>query len=94
MRGSGSGEISFDEFNRALPLLGISVGQQQAREVFDQFDKDSSGEISFREFNKLLRKDPTGTPKKKKVKPTEVIEIISLPALKREIAREVGKLAS
>ena len=45
--------------------------------------------------NKVLRKDLAEAPKKKKEKgPTEVIEVLSLPALKREIAREVIKLAS
>ena len=135
----GDGEISANEFIRALPMLGIDVTKEAAKECFDSFDvrarvnatrslppsphapcprlrpscglartlrrpcargacaaaraqHDSSGTISFREFNRLLRPTVDSKRKKNHNGGGEVIEVLSLPALKQQIAREVSKL--
>ena len=56
---------------------------------------DSSGAISFREFNKLLRQGSKQGVKKKKWAPSEALEdVLSLPALKKEVMRECSKLST
>jgi len=90
----GNGEITQDEFAKALPMLGIPVTRAQAHGIFENFDHDGSGGISFREFNKLLRRDVKATQrhKNKKDEKKEELELLSLPALKKEVMRECSKL--
>jgi len=91
---NGDGEISQDEFSKALPMLGVPADKAQATRVFDDFDVDSSGAISFREFNKLLRRDVAArrSHKSKKQTSAEHVELLSPLELKKEVIREYAKL--
>lgn len=55
----GDGSISKREFVRALALLGLHVGSDEAGALFDAFDADLSGTVDFEEMSKALRRRAT-----------------------------------
>jgi Ca2+-binding EF-hand superfamily protein len=94
---NGDGEISRDEFRRAIPLLGISVphGTEGIDSMFDAFDATGSGSISFRAFNKLLRRDAKSDEQRKlRNKPATgpELEIVTLASVRKDVARDVARL--
>ena len=50
-----SGNISRDEFRKAMALLGVSAVKEVVDGCFDSFDADGSGTIEYNELDKLLR---------------------------------------
>jgi len=55
---NNDGQVSKEEFRRAMPLLGLDVPTAEVDRLFDEFDKDGGGEIGMGEMNKLLRRTP------------------------------------
>ena len=53
---NGDGRISQKEFYQAMAPLGLDVSREEALELFDQFDTDSSGKIEYKELNSMLRR--------------------------------------
>ena len=47
---SGDGEISQDEFRRALDKMGRKLTEDQLDDLISQIDSDHSGTISIKEF--------------------------------------------
>jgi len=47
---SGDGEISQDEFRRALDKMGRKLTEDQLDDLIRQIDSDHSGTISIKEF--------------------------------------------
>ena len=68
----GDGEVSKDEFHKAMPKLGFDVGHDAIEELFNEWDADGGGSLSFVELKKCLsaagakKKPAAATPKKKK----------------------------
>ena len=68
----GDGEVSKDEFHKAMPKLGFDVGHDVIEELFNEWDADGGGSLSFVELKKCLsaagakKKPAAATPKKKK----------------------------
>ena len=94
---NGDGEISREEFSRALPMLGIACPKEAQEALFTEFDSSGSGALSFKDFNKLLRRNPAAEDaeaKRKKAMMTQapVVEILSLTQVRQQVAREVAKL--
>jgi len=59
----GDGEVSHDEFRRAMPLLGLEVPIQDIDALFTAWDKDGGGALSLAELTKILRsKTPPPVP--------------------------------
>jgi len=59
----GDGEVSRDEFRRAMPLLGLEVPIQDIDALFTAWDKDGGGALSLAELTKILRsKTPPPVP--------------------------------
>ena len=55
-----SGDVSKQEFRKAMAQLGFEKHVSEIDALFDSFDPDGSGLLSYRELNKLLRR---GGPK-------------------------------
>ena len=53
---NNSGNLNFDEVKKLMRDLNIFLGDQEAREIFNEFDKDRSGSIDRREFERLVEK--------------------------------------
>jgi len=81
----GNGEISREEFRKALPMLGLHASSEQLKVLFDEFDADTSGSISFRELNRKLRRDVKTEEKKEKKTVEETVEIADLYELRRKV---------
>ena len=59
---NNDGQVSKEEFRRAMPLLGLDVPTSEVDRLFDEFDKDGGGEIGMGEMNKLLRRTAAVQP--------------------------------
>ena len=79
---NGDGEVSRDEFRKAIPAIGLNVPQMEVDALFNEWDKGGDGAIGLREMMKIL-KAPKSAPQKK-------IEAAGGAAL---AAVKVGKLA-
>jgi hypothetical protein len=51
---SGDGELSFEEFRNGLARVGVLLGEEEYRDLFDCFDFDRSGSFEFMEFYNLV----------------------------------------
>jgi hypothetical protein len=51
----GSGNISQEEFRKAMALLGVQAGKEVVDGCFGQFNVEGSGSIEYSELDKLLR---------------------------------------
>ena len=51
----GDGEVSREEFRKAMPMLGLDVPRVAVDALFDSFDKDGGGSIDYKEMSKMLR---------------------------------------
>jgi Ca2+-binding EF-hand superfamily protein len=101
---NGDGEVSREEFSKALPLLGLAVPYEMHDRIFDEFGPDDSGVISFRHLSKMLRKgndeDELRLSKSKELQAAAAaaaaraaeLEILSVEKLKKEVMRECAKL--
>ena len=49
------GQVSTDEFLRALPLIGLDVSAAAGRKLFASFDADNTGTIELDELQQALR---------------------------------------
>ena len=47
----GDGEVSRDEFRKAMPVLGVHASRQDVNACFDRWDPDGSGALSLRELD-------------------------------------------
>jgi Ca2+-binding EF-hand superfamily protein len=57
----GSGGIDFDEFQRAMELMGFQFTEMQQLGLFARYDGSCSGEVDYTEFvNKLMESDFKG----------------------------------
>ena len=54
----GDGEVSRDEFRKAMPVLGVHASRQDVNACFDRWDPDGSGALSLRELAEALRAPP------------------------------------
>ena len=52
----GGGEISVDELNSVMRMLGQNPTEEEIKELIKEADADGSGEIDFDEFRTLIRK--------------------------------------
>jgi len=50
---AGVGSLGPTELNAGLGLMGIDVGHDEMRIIFDEVDEDESGEIGFLEFCRI-----------------------------------------
>ena len=82
----GNGEITKEEFRKAIPRLGL-VGHSDSIDIlFDEFDLDHGGTITFRELNKQLRRDvKTEKVVRDGVKVEKGVEIADVAKLRRSI---------
>jgi hypothetical protein len=55
MDDNNSGTIDMGEFKKAVKDFRIDLNDQEIREVFQHFDRDSSGEIDYDEFVRGVR---------------------------------------
>jgi len=60
---NGDGEVSRDEFHRAMPILGLEVPKADIDKLFNTWDPDGSGIVTFAEMKKLLRVEASGKVK-------------------------------
>ncbi len=49
-----SGELSYDEFRRALRLMGVTLNDPQFEALVGRFDASGDGSISYEEFNRVI----------------------------------------
>mmetsp|Transcript_8312 Transcript_8312/g.16781 ORF Transcript_8312/g.16781 Transcript_8312/m.16781 type:complete len:328 (+) Transcript_8312:197-1180(+) len=57
----GSGGIDFDEFQRAMELMGFQFTEMQQLGLFARYDGSCTGEVDYTEFvNKLMESDFKG----------------------------------
>jgi Ca2+-binding EF-hand superfamily protein len=89
----GDGTITKAEFRRALPELGMWADPEDIDELFDSFDSDGGGSISFRELNRMLRRSRSVDDRKSTKKPSVVLEVADVGALRIEIAKQVRSAA-
>lgn len=89
----GDGTITKAEFRRALPELGMWADPEDIDELFDSFDSDGGGSISFRELNRMLRRTRNVDDRKSTKKPSVVLEVADVGALRIEIAQQVRSAA-
>ena len=83
-----TGEITKDEFKRALPQLSLWPDPREVDELFDSYDKDLSGAITFVELNRMLRRTrSTGDALNSRHDPVQpaVVDLVDLPALRAEV---------
>ena len=93
---NGDGVITFSEFLRALPELGLWADPSEAQDLFDSFDIDRSGTISFRELNHMLRRTRV-TDQATKVRATGVesctngpkVTVVDVHTLRQQTFRRV-----
>ena len=57
----GDGEVSLQEFRRAMPALGLVVPQADIDSLFKSWDKDGGGALNLRELQKILRAPPSSS---------------------------------
>ena len=50
----GDGEVSKQEFLKAMPKLGFDVDKKDIEKLFDEWDTDGGGSLSFPELKKIL----------------------------------------
>jgi calcyphosin len=55
MDDDGSGQLSFEEWRKAIKEHALPWSQRETRAVFDHFDADHSGSVSYDEFITVLR---------------------------------------
>jgi Ca2+-binding EF-hand superfamily protein len=55
---NGDGQISKDEFQKAMPMLGMDLPVNDINDLFDQYDPDKSGVMEFAELQRMLRRQP------------------------------------
>ena len=85
------GNISRDEFLRAMPFLGLQhCLPVEVNALFTAFDPDGSGEISFRELHRMLRQ--VGSPRKKVVVEEPKMPPVDVDALRKETKLDVIKM--
>lgn len=89
----GDGTITKAEFRRALPELEMWADPEDIDELFDSFDSDGGGSISFRELNRMLRRSRSVDDRKSTKKPSVVLEVADVGALRIEIAKQVRSAA-
>jgi len=53
---NGDGEISRDEFRKAVASLGLTVPKKEVDILFDQWDSDGGGAIAYKEMTRILKK--------------------------------------
>ena len=50
MDDDGSKSLGFEEFSKGIRETGLELDEEGYREMFENFDKDSSGQVSIDEF--------------------------------------------
>ena len=55
---NGDGNVSKQEFRRAMPMLGLDVPDDEVDKLFDEFNQDGGNDIGLGEMQKLLRRGP------------------------------------
>lgn len=55
MDDDGNKQLNFEEFIRGLRESGMEVTDDEARDLFDEFDTDNSGGINMEEFLVAIR---------------------------------------
>lgn len=96
----GNGELSLEEFRRAMPLLGIHAAQKETDGLFYSMDHDADGIVTFREFNRALRRANEGIEKESRSDPwgqattsewrpkSPVVQMVDLGHLRQHIKAE------
>ena len=54
---NGDGLLSYEEFTRAMPLMGIHADKAEYEDLFSQIDNDGDGIVTFKEFNRVLKRE-------------------------------------
>ena len=52
---NGDGEVSREEFHRAIPALGLTVPKKEVDALFNEWDKTGDGAIAYKELSKILK---------------------------------------
>ena len=82
----GSGNVSKQEFRRALPCLGLKVDRASADALFDSFDDDHSGSVDYNELHRAIKRrsgnPPSQSPRKIPRPPPAVFDPGSTAPLK------------
>ena len=90
---NSDGQISQDEFMRAMPLLGLQHCLPiEITGLFNNFDPSGDGKISFRELHKMLRQDPKSPKKKKEEVVEEKVELVDVMQLRKDMKMDVLKM--
>lgn len=55
MDDNGSRTLDYEEFQKGLREFGVNFRDEEIKDLFKKFDKDSSGSINFDEFLLTLR---------------------------------------
>ena len=55
-----SGTVSKAEFQRAMPMLGLTAPREEVGKLFDSWDPDRSGLLEIAEFTKILKRGTSG----------------------------------
>jgi len=82
---NGDGQITKDEFKKAIPKLGLTCPMDAVDALFDEFDLDRGGTITFRELNKQLRRDVKAEVKVRVKDAEPEVQIADVDALRRSI---------
>jgi len=95
--GNFDGQISREEFIRAMPFLGLQdCLTAEINGLFNVFDPDNSGQISFRELYRMLRREAKPA-KKEVVNPSPgsmrpPVMVSDIADLRRDVKQEVLKM--
>ena len=53
---NGDGTVSKQEFQRAMPMLGLQVPREEVALLFDSWDPDGSGMLELTELSRILKR--------------------------------------
>lgn len=55
---NNDGQVSREEFRRAMPLLGLEVAVSEIDKLFNEWDVDGGGKLAYKELAQILRSKP------------------------------------